>query len=273
MAPPQVRLRWSSETSPQERIFSHTDIISIGREDTNLVVLPLPSISRHHANIQWMAGNYCLNDLGSQNGTFVCGIKVDAAPWILKTGDVILIDNEEIQFELLEQGQPSPETAEAGKKPEDNPPASEEPAGPPEQPGFPEPAGPQEQVSHPRPPEFTVVRPRKPGTHPFFTSASQPRLIVQEGMDMGRAFQLADEIILIGRAMPGSPCQIQLNDANLLAAHARLVKMGPAYWLANNLENTTVNGLPTSDDPIELKDGDILCFGKVKLIYRNKMHG
>ncbi len=53
------------------------DIITIGRGDGNDVVLDAPQVSRNHARITASDGQYILEDLGSANGTFFDGEKVD----------------------------------------------------------------------------------------------------------------------------------------------------------------------------------------------------
>lgn len=45
--------------------------LRIGRDQDNELVLASPSISRHHALIQWDGQRFVLSDLGSANGTFL----------------------------------------------------------------------------------------------------------------------------------------------------------------------------------------------------------
>ena len=63
--------------------------ISIGREDTNDIVLNNPSISRQHSVIHVSDGIVSIKDLGSVNGTFINNVKMDEA--VLDIGDEIVV--------------------------------------------------------------------------------------------------------------------------------------------------------------------------------------
>ena len=62
-------------------------ILNIGRQRNNDVILDVPSISRHHAQIRLRFGHYVLFDMGSSGGTMVNGRPVQE--YILQSGDVI----------------------------------------------------------------------------------------------------------------------------------------------------------------------------------------
>ncbi|MGO9056649.1 MAG: FHA domain-containing protein [Candidatus Binataceae bacterium] len=70
--------------------------IRIGRSADNDLVVPHQSISRHHATIAMVNGVFRLQDLGSQNGTYVGGQRVSEAP--LKDGDLIRLGEAQFQF-------------------------------------------------------------------------------------------------------------------------------------------------------------------------------
>lgn len=57
----------------------------IGRDADNELILAAPSVSRHHATIQWDGQRFVLWDLGSANGTFVEGQRL-SAPVPLQAG-------------------------------------------------------------------------------------------------------------------------------------------------------------------------------------------
>ena len=92
--------------------------ISIGREDTNDIVLNNPSISRQHSVIRVSDGIVSIKDLGSVNGTFINNVKMDEA--VLDIGDEIVVgkymiklksektlDPElDLSFQSCEQGKP-----------------------------------------------------------------------------------------------------------------------------------------------------------------------
>src|SRR5512146_1390019 len=60
----------------------------IGRDPTADIRIESPAVSRRHARIELSAGMVSLEDLGSSNGTFVNGVKVEGKVK-LKTGDRI----------------------------------------------------------------------------------------------------------------------------------------------------------------------------------------
>jgi diguanylate cyclase (GGDEF)-like protein len=66
-----------------------TDQLTIGRSKRADLHLTDEGVSRKHARICWVDGAYVLEDLGSQNGSVVCGKKVSAVE--LKQGDLIRI--------------------------------------------------------------------------------------------------------------------------------------------------------------------------------------
>ena len=68
-----------------------TTQLVIGRDADCDVVLALPSISSRHARLAWQSGQLVLEDLGSANGTWVAGERVQRA--VVKPGaDVRLAD-------------------------------------------------------------------------------------------------------------------------------------------------------------------------------------
>jgi pSer/pThr/pTyr-binding forkhead associated (FHA) protein len=71
--------------------------VSLGRAADNSVVLDSSSVSRHHARIDWALGQPQLTDLGSANGTFVNGARLEAnIPTLLTLADRIMI----VDFEM-----------------------------------------------------------------------------------------------------------------------------------------------------------------------------
>ena len=51
-------------------------ITTVGREDINDIALPDSEVSRRHARIVMEDGVYTLEDLGSTNGTFIDGQRI-----------------------------------------------------------------------------------------------------------------------------------------------------------------------------------------------------
>jgi hypothetical protein len=100
-APPPA-LAW---TGPRLRDFTgavhplRADCTTVGAERDNLLVLGVPGISRHHARIWREAdGRFWIEDLGSRNGTWVNGIRVDKA-W-LEPGAALALGGWSARFEV-----------------------------------------------------------------------------------------------------------------------------------------------------------------------------
>ncbi len=64
------------------------EVIMIGRDVANNVVIPDTEISRQHARLTRSPAGYVLEDLGSTNGTFINGERIAAAR-VLNPGDLI----------------------------------------------------------------------------------------------------------------------------------------------------------------------------------------
>jgi hypothetical protein len=70
---------------------------TIGREETNLVSIDDDRMSREHAKVRYRDGEYQVVDLASSNGTVVNGQKIEG-PYVLKTGDTILVGGTSLAF-------------------------------------------------------------------------------------------------------------------------------------------------------------------------------
>jgi FHA domain len=64
---------------PNQIYELNKDIITLGRDITNDIVINDPEVSRHHCRITRGGGGYTLEDLGSTNGTFVNGQRLTGA--------------------------------------------------------------------------------------------------------------------------------------------------------------------------------------------------
>jgi hypothetical protein len=62
--------------------------ISIGRDNTNMVVINDGEVSRRHARVELRGSAYVIQDLGSTNGTFVNGTRVSGTQ-VLNPGDMV----------------------------------------------------------------------------------------------------------------------------------------------------------------------------------------
>lgn len=72
--------------------------VSIGRSGSNSIPFPGDlNVSRNHAIIHEMNGQFYLSDLGSRNGTVLNGRPV-TAPTLLNDGDLMVVGDHEIHF-------------------------------------------------------------------------------------------------------------------------------------------------------------------------------
>lgn len=85
----------------------------IGRHSESALCLPIDSISRHHARLEHAGERWVLTDLGSSNGTFVNGERIEA-PVELVNGDVIMFGKAELTFRCSGSGCVSHESSRAG---------------------------------------------------------------------------------------------------------------------------------------------------------------
>ncbi len=100
------------ESGAQQIIkFSEKALMSIGRDKDNAIVLPAPSVSRFHAEVEKIGQRYRVRDLHSSNGTFVNGKRVDGETWVHPSDAIqigpyrFLVDQNEIaKFDQSEKG-------------------------------------------------------------------------------------------------------------------------------------------------------------------------
>ncbi len=72
---------------------------SVGRVDTNDIVMPDFALSKRHAAIEMDNGTYRLRDCNSTNGTALNGQRLDPkAPQVLKDGDLVSFARYEFSF-------------------------------------------------------------------------------------------------------------------------------------------------------------------------------
>ena len=82
----------------ENRVFDlYGDDVTIGRERGHDMQLAHPSVSRDHAKVAWFSGGYQIVDLGSHNGVYVNGKRVDQSR-ALESGDVIRLGRFEMVY-------------------------------------------------------------------------------------------------------------------------------------------------------------------------------
>jgi pSer/pThr/pTyr-binding forkhead associated (FHA) protein len=73
---------------PNQAYELNKDVISLGRDITNDIVINDPEVSRHHCRLTRTPTGYTLEDLGSTNGSFVNGQRLTGARQLVN-GDMI----------------------------------------------------------------------------------------------------------------------------------------------------------------------------------------
>lgn len=74
----------------QDIVFGEKNLIQVGREPSNDVVLTSPTVSRFHAQVEKVGQRFRVRDLRSSNGTFVNGERIERETW-LQPNDTIRI--------------------------------------------------------------------------------------------------------------------------------------------------------------------------------------
>ncbi|KXK21566.1 MAG: putative winged helix family two component transcriptional regulator, partial [Chloroflexi bacterium OLB15] len=73
---------------PNQSYELNKDIVTLGRDITNDIVINDPEVSRHHLRLSRGAGGFTIEDLGSTNGTFINGQRL-TGPRPLRPGDMV----------------------------------------------------------------------------------------------------------------------------------------------------------------------------------------
>jgi DNA-binding NtrC family response regulator len=76
-------------------------LIHVGSAPDNDLVVDSPTVSRHHARLEFVGAGYLLRDLGSKNGTFVDGVRVVEA--YLTEGARVRLGTAEMEFRLEDE--------------------------------------------------------------------------------------------------------------------------------------------------------------------------
>lgn len=102
---PNALLRDATVITGRAEIELTEDVVVLGRSKQNTVpgvqgvILPLKTVGRRHARIEFHDGFFWISDLGSVNGTIVNGVRIHA-PTALNNGDVFCIESVELTFIL-----------------------------------------------------------------------------------------------------------------------------------------------------------------------------
>jgi pSer/pThr/pTyr-binding forkhead associated (FHA) protein len=205
-------------------------VILLGRERDNDILLDTDLASRYHAELRLDRGRAYLLDRGSMNGTSVNGQKIwGLAP--LQGGDLLEIGGQRFRYEDL--------------RPQMNTPASQND----------EQDEPLEETLALR---VLLVQPAQP-------AATAAQLVLSGGPGAGQVFDLNKAILTIGRS---SKCDVVINDASISRQHTQITQQ-ESGWYAQDLgsrNGTAINGQRLSA-PQRLQDGDTLTVGTIPLHY------
>lgn len=232
--PPPVHLSVKLELPDRPaREFSYDfrqAVISLGRDPSNDIQVPLTTVSRRHARIFYEHGDYFLEDLGSTHGTDHNGRKLTKGEKrLLRDGDSVAIMSFSIAFKTtagtLMDRQPGEKTEQLARRMV------------------------QEVLS-------------------TLGSKSEPAALrVMNGPDEGKRFEIGEEQVevTIGRS---PDCDLPLNDQNISRRHC-LIKRNWHAFTAQDLgskNGVIVNGKKI-EGQYNLKDGDDIQIGGVKIVF------
>jgi len=103
----QHQLVMHSGPTPGKTFPLEGEVITIGREAGNGIVINDAEVSRKHAQLTFQGGKYVLTDIGSTNGTFVNGQRI-TGQHVLSPGEVISLGEQiNLLFEALVQVDPN----------------------------------------------------------------------------------------------------------------------------------------------------------------------
>ena len=94
---------------PHRAVAVTEDWLLIGRAPGNDITLanPLCLVSQHHAEIRWENNRFWLVDLGSKNGTWLNGFRLEAGRrYLLRPGARFLVGDFQVTFTVSEWGRP-----------------------------------------------------------------------------------------------------------------------------------------------------------------------
>lgn len=92
----------TSETEPVREYMIHDEVFSVGRSSSSSLCLPVGCVSKNHAQLQSDNGQLIVRDLGSTNGTFVNGSRIETD---VPVGNGDLIQFASLVFRVGVQGQ------------------------------------------------------------------------------------------------------------------------------------------------------------------------
>jgi len=215
--------------------------LTIGRTPHNDIVIDNPGVSSSHAVIRKAGNAYVIEDLGSKNGTYLKGDKVDRHK--LEYGDVITIFKHQLHFVPLVGGDAPPAdlTAEGGGG----------------------------VISQSATLEIDMSR------HADLLTAQRGNqmnieLVLTGGAGRSRILRLDKQSYSIGKS---DECLIKTGGLMAPAISARLMRQSAGYLLIPERKNEVrVNGMEI-EGPCRLENGDEIDMRKLRMLYRAEVVG
>lgn len=227
------RLTHLDSSYANQQVMLSRQIILLGREWDNDILLEADLASRYHAELHLERGKAYIKDCGSMNGTSINGQKVwGLAP--LQHGDMLDIGGQRFRYEDL-----MPQAASAVKAllpaPSDATLRNVETAALPALAGLPIP------------------------------TAVNGRLLVNGGPGAGTIIEVTGALLTIGR---GSECDVVIPDTSISRRHAQIIRQESGLYVQDleSRNGTAINGQRLSA-PRRLEDGDTLTVGAIPLRY------
>ncbi|MEM9101315.1 MAG: FHA domain-containing protein [Pseudomonadota bacterium] len=239
-----------STSSPfQGRTFTVQDRMTIGRDKSSDITIPLNHVSRKHAELLFNANQLLIKDLGSRNGTFVNGKKISKQ--LLKHKDEIRIDM--ISFMVVAPNAESNDT-------EIDPTATIVRSNA----NF-------DPLSH----ESPLLRGEPARRNPYLKKTSAPHeekathkafLHGVSGPANGQLYELEKKQNFVGKMLGNF---LPLEGDNASARHTQISQEGGGSWRFHSQDTfgvTAVNGRITAE--ARLIDGDRIQIGENELVFQ-----
>lgn len=230
--------------------------LSVGRSEGNDLILSEGGVSRKHARFFLEGSAVMVEDVGSANGTWVDGEKIEGPTSLTAKSQVVIGD-----YEVALKNSPS---RAAGPKPKTAARPSREPTAPRGSALKPGAGGPRstrvmEAVNVGKPSAGAALAKRQGPQR-----ASGPQLRGLSGSVTGKTFPLSGTVV-VGRV---AGVDLQVDDDSVSRKHAELTVSGREVSVKDlgSANGTTVNGAPIAEETL-LSPGDILQFGVVELMF------
>ena len=231
------------------------DQLTIGRAEGNDLVLAEGGVSRKHARFFLQDGGVMVEDVGSANGTWIDGEKIDGPSAVGPKATVVVGDYE---IRLKVGAKPRPAAARGG--PAKGTRGETKQAMPRAAQAAPRATRVMPVVKAPASGAALAKRPKPTGT------AKGPTLRGLTGAVTGQAFPLTGTLV-VGRV---AGVDIRLDDDSVSRRHAEVELAGQDVVVRDlgSANGTSINGAPIEGEAL-LQNGDIVQFGVVELMYES----